>query len=565
MEYRLNNWLDSSDRDIQVSLIIAISAFSVILVRLFGPLEIASDLGTNLEAAHRLVEGLGLTVASDLNFDLNKTPDPEYLTQFPPGSSILMASLLFFEIPLAIALKIIYSLTTIIGWFSWNGIASRLLKKPIRFGSIILPLNLIIAAILPWFYTPAWTIQGTDIFLWAGTPAIVLLLFHSSLRNPQNHLVIAAGLLFGLLISFRFASYFLAFAALLILLQVNFPKFKLFLLKYLIFNTAALLFVVPISIYTNSVKDRAEGQITNLMEGTETAKSFVESLLGITQKFGSTSVMSGVVTIEDVEAIGETFFSPIYKIFWLILIFSLPFLIIKLKKTNLNTIYRDIAVSIACLPVSLVLFLTGLTFSLPWTPVGLERYYIPLNICLVLLFYELASLNNISKVIKAIFSAYIFYFLFYNLLYQPRFRDLLAGSSKSLTEDVLGFPLQKIKYPSNQIFIRDNQALLMIRKLQKRYPDSLFFVQSYRAFMYDRPSRIRRIPDKEFWQQAYVSKNTKIFWIVETDCQTICTIQDKEIPFLASMPDLKTIYLSSDKNTKIMVADLPGGYKFFKQ
>ena len=245
MKDKLRNWTNSiSQSNLQVFIVILTSAFMVILARLLGPLEISEDLSINLEASHRLIQGLGLTVASGLDFDLNQTPNPEYLTQFPPGSSILMACLLFFKIPLPISLKIIYGLTTVIGWLAWAAISCHFLTKSIRFSSITLPLHFIVAAILPLFYTPSWTIQGTDIFLWSATPWITLLLFYSSLKSSKNYFVVLAGLLFGLLVSFRYASVFLAFAALLILLQVNFPRFKICFKKYLIFLSPSLFFIL---------------------------------------------------------------------------------------------------------------------------------------------------------------------------------------------------------------------------------------------------------------------------------------------------------------------------------
>jgi hypothetical protein len=85
---------------------ILLSAALVILLRLFGPLIIHWDLSIQLEAAYRLIQGLGLTNAFSSQFDLNQPPISEYLVHFPPGLSLLVAAFLFLKIPLAIALKL---------------------------------------------------------------------------------------------------------------------------------------------------------------------------------------------------------------------------------------------------------------------------------------------------------------------------------------------------------------------------------------------------------------------------------------------------------------------------
>lgn len=106
-----------SEGNLKVFGTIFITGLFVILARVLAPVQISSDLGLQLQAAHRLVQGLGLTVALSLNFELNQPPNSEYLTHFPPALSLLVASLLFLKLPLATALKIIYGLTTVVGWF----------------------------------------------------------------------------------------------------------------------------------------------------------------------------------------------------------------------------------------------------------------------------------------------------------------------------------------------------------------------------------------------------------------------------------------------------------------
>ncbi|MEL6383761.1 MAG: hypothetical protein AAFQ89_15160, partial [Cyanobacteria bacterium J06626_18] len=96
-----------------------IAAVYVTLIRLLGPIQIHWDLSVQLDAAHRLAKGLGLTNAFSSQLDLNQPPIAETLTHFPPGLSLLVAGFLYFKIPVEVALKIIYGLATMAGWFCW--------------------------------------------------------------------------------------------------------------------------------------------------------------------------------------------------------------------------------------------------------------------------------------------------------------------------------------------------------------------------------------------------------------------------------------------------------------
>lgn len=371
----------------------------------------------------------------------------------------------------------------------------------------------------------------------------------------------------------RYISCFLAFAALLILLQVNFPKIKVCLHKYFLFLLTSLVFIAPIFIYINLVKTQTYGHVANLLNTTEKASIFTDSIHQITDSihqifkhFATTSIMSGFITTRLINIIEQSFISFAYKISCIVLIVLLPFLVIKIKKINLKAIHKDISISIACLPISLVLFLGSLTFTLSWSPIGIARYYISVNICLILIFYEIATLININRRFKVITSAFVILFLTYNLVYRPSF--LFIGKSKVLVEVVLGFrPLPTTEYPSNKIYIPDNDSLLMLRKLEQENPQALFFVQRfYSSYIYNNQSTVRRILDESFWEQAYLSKNTRIFWIVDNQqqCETICNYEGKPIKYISSLPNLKTVYISSHKKRKIMVSDLPSGYKFFE-
>ena len=243
--------------------IILLSALCVTLIKLFSPLVIHWDLSIQLETAYRFVRGLGLTNAFSSQFDLNQPPASEYLTHFPPGLSLLVSAFLFLNIPLAVALKTIYASTTMVGWLGWSIIGARCLSGPMRIASRSVPVHLMIAAILPILYTPSWTNQGTDIFLWAGVPIVLLCLLTSSRYRLRLILTVLPGLMVGLLLSFRYASAFLLIAALLLIFHQENPKLRATLTRYATFFIALSIFLIPLILYIQGVP------VNDLEQGTE--------------------------------------------------------------------------------------------------------------------------------------------------------------------------------------------------------------------------------------------------------------------------------------------------------
>ncbi|PSR19674.1 hypothetical protein C8255_00940 [filamentous cyanobacterium CCP3] len=203
---------------------VLVTAALVTVIRLFSSLPVSWDLSIQLDVAHRLAQGLGLTNALTPQVDLNLSPISKPLIHFPPGLSLLVAAFLRLGASSAIALKTIYSITIIVGCIAWAVIASRCLVASVGIGKLFVAFNWVIAVILPLVYTPSWTIQGTNIFLWAGTPVVTLLL----LFVPKSRFCLAAtvllGLMIELLLAFRYASAFLLVATFLVIAYRFFLK-----------------------------------------------------------------------------------------------------------------------------------------------------------------------------------------------------------------------------------------------------------------------------------------------------------------------------------------------------
>lgn len=571
----------------KVFVVILISAFFVTLARILAPIEMNWDEAVQLEAAHRLVKGLGLTTTFfpppyapiQIPSNLNTTPIPQYLTWWPPGFSLLVASLLFIGIPLATSLKIIYGSTTILGWFAWAIIGSHCLSKPIKIGSISLPTHLFIAAILPLFYTPAW--NGTDLFLWAGLPFVVLLLF-GAVNQKKLIYVAFAGLIFGALVAIRYSSLFIAIAAFFMLLLANYPRLIDFIKTYSVFLASSLFFILPLAIYN---KFAGSNKPTISLYNNPTDSSTIPGLpefVNFKGGFGDLSdaisnILKSASTISKLSGLPLepliTFFKSypaiilIFGTFCLLFVFLLPCLVFtKNKETSIEERQRDISLSLSLVPVSLVILLLASNFAQDYDFIGTPRYYIPVFLPAIFIAYELATkqAQNAYRLIKSGFLIFIITFLVYNIIYRPIF---VPGRIFQLSKTILGSYLiyrYDYQYPSNKIITIYDKTSAALRKLQAKNPEALFFVQDYVFYTYDGHEGLRTIPVSDFWKRAYLEKGVKIFWVVSrSKCPGICPDHiSQPITQLSSQPNLKTIYKSASEKTKILLSELPNGYKF---
>lgn len=539
-----------------------LSATFVVASRILCPFEVGWDQAIQLEAAHRLVQGLGLTstLFSTPYPDLNQTPTPNYLTWFPPGFSLAVAALISIKLPLAVSLKIIYGITTIAGWFGWAIIGCHFLSKPIRLATRSFPAHILIAVILPIFYTPNWS--GTNIFLWAGTPFFFVLLLYSVRRTSGGAPFVAlSGLLFGLLFSLRLSSAFLAIAAFIILLKAKFPYIKSFMKNYAIFIFSSFLSIIPI------FKSASTNKILPDYVSTDGLLNFSDVIYRILCNLSTISLLIPLATVLRLLRYVRKYavINYAYGIICLGGIFLLPAIIIKAKRTCVSSSRRDISVLLSFLPISLVILLIACMFVDPYNFLGTSRYYIPIMPIIIFIAYEITVLRNSPRIMKTILSAFFFIFVAYNLLYRPSF--LLTGKSLDLAQSVLGIkPVEYVHYPSNKIFSKNEYSRLILKRLQETDPEALFFVHNHPLYIYTGSHKLRPIFGSGFWKQAYLSKKTRIYLVSSTPyCDGIYDTGDEEnkpIKELSSLPGIRRIFKDPYSKTEILVSDLPCGYRF---
>lgn len=568
--------------------IMLITAAYVVVARLLGPLKMTWDLSIQLEAAYRFAAGLGLTNAFSSQFDVSQPPVSEYLTHFPPGLSLLVSFFLFFKIPLAIALKIIYATTTIVGWLGWAVVGSYCLSSPIKIGPKLLSGNLFIAAILPVFYTPSWTEQGTDIFLWAGIPIVVLLLLNSFRGLAWPIATALSGVIFSLLLTFRYASGFLLIAAFLIIVYAGFPKFQSIYRRFAVFGLASLVFTIPMMLYirgvsATSVEEVASNDLFQTHGGRYLSSNPLELVFdSIAKIFSSLSnlfILTGI-TSRRLDFL-DSYPSIWNDIFGLILFVFILLLSLRLVKNRADQIVipeKEIPVSLSLSLSAFLLFSVAIVFIVSYSPFVIERYYLPVILCFILLMYRVSTAINFERFFSWLARGFIAIFILYNL-FKPIYHSLF-GDVSDLMSGVLALNrVSEIQYPSNEILFTHQESLnFLISTETQEASNAVFFLQSYPMYMsfwkFQDPLKFRRIPDEGFWENAYLSEPTKIFWVVnEDECPSICASSgnfnsddpETSIQNLASLPNLKTVFTSPQEEVRVMVSDLPAGYHFVEK
>ena len=194
------------------------SATVVAVARFLSVAKPSHDLSYQLEAAQNLLAGNGLTFFQHFSANLAEPGRLVTLTHFPAGYSLLAAALMGVGLDVGMIIKVLGAAATVIGWLGWGRLAAAYFRT-----ATLTPMSRFAASAIaigtPVLFTPAW--GGTDVFLWAIAPWVVLLVTTpGALQRPTLAVDWFIGLLCGLAFLFRYASVFLAaFAAGVVLWQ----------------------------------------------------------------------------------------------------------------------------------------------------------------------------------------------------------------------------------------------------------------------------------------------------------------------------------------------------------
>jgi hypothetical protein len=561
---------------------ILLSAVLVVATRVIAPFEVGRDQSLQLEAAYRLVEGLGLTSSRyvDQPLDLTLAPQPRWLTSWPPGFSLLIAAPLWLGASLLVSLRVIYAAATLAGWGGWALLASQLLAGPVGGGSRGKLLLTYTAAFAPLFVTPVW--HGTDLFLWAGVPWMVLLLTRGAAGRTPLRSPALAGLLVGFLCTIRYASLFLALAASLILLPISLPDWKLYLKRAATFWLSSLVFLVPLTLYLQGCTlhgARPPAMIDPAERDASDSAPFYR-VLHLVHTPGLISLLSGTDLART--AVTKLDYTPLNRAVGtgsLVLIFLLPLIVSRRRSAVGSRAQHMLALSISLLPAALVLCLTAIALVATTNLLGEERYFQPLQLCTPLLFGYLMSRPDSPRPVRAAAGMLLVPFVLHVAAYMPA-KALRPESRPDAIRTVLGYRWERdtssagssprARYPSHQVFSAKENSRAALVQLHARYPHALFLVDNYTPYVYDHfrdggPApgiELRPVPEpsSRFWDRAYTSRPMKLFWVLDRSPRYQPYIPDRMAALGASKP--ATIFLDQYEKTEIVMSDLPAGHRF---
>jgi hypothetical protein len=540
-----------------------ISAIVITAARIAAPYDVGHDEGQQLEAAHRLAAGLGVTSTNSLpdSYDITKDPPPKVITWWPPGYSVLVGAFLAAGLPLLVTLKVIKTAVMLAGWAGWAVLAGNCLRKPIIVRGRSYPLHIVATVLLPAFFSPVW--DGTDLFLWASVPWIVLLLLtsRSALIQPA-----IAGMLFGMVSTFRYASLFLGPGAALIILWQSYPNTRTFLRRFGIFACASLVFFVPLAGYLTYFNHSPDG-LPGLLPEEELAQPIGTTVKWILLSTSTASmlILASPLARQALLALDNEAVLAVAGGLTILLVATLPFLLLRLRSKSAD-LGIDIALCGSFLGFSLLSVLCatskGLFLSIP-------RYYEPLAFFGVFTAYWVLTSEDSNWKLKAaaaaafsVFALHVFVLLPW-LMARPQSRWQVTKRVLSYTpaaQTALMSTSHPVSYPSFSIYSRKESSRRKVQELRRQNPRALVFAENYSYFTYDGESAVsgpgkrlfRPLPEAGYWNRAYTSEALKVYWVMQ---------RGSGLDFIP--PAERTLVWADDfEKTEIFESSFPAGHRF---
>ena len=178
------------------------------------------DLALQIQAAHNLLAGNGLSLYRHVGPDLAGPATLITLTHFPSGYSLCAAALMALGVSVGMVVKVLGAAATMLGWWGWGKLAYPFFREGLKRSPVWKWAGFAIAISSPLLFTAAW--GGTDIFLWAAVPWVLDWVVRASDENVPGGRWLdgLAGAVCGLCMLMRYASLFLAvYVAFLMLWQ----------------------------------------------------------------------------------------------------------------------------------------------------------------------------------------------------------------------------------------------------------------------------------------------------------------------------------------------------------
>jgi hypothetical protein len=531
-----------------------VAALLLVALRVLTPFAVGSDQAVQFEGAIRLASGLGLTTTSVTPpADLTQPVTPQYITRWPPGLSLTIALLLVLGLPLAAAAKFLFAAITLAGWYGWAVLARRTLAGAAPVGVPGRAAAALVSAAIPLFLTPGW--GASDIFLWAGVPFFILLLARRREERQWKYEALA-GLLFGVLFAFRYASGFLMLLAAFILIYTSLPRWIELLKRGVVLAAFSALLAVPVLAFIRAKSDTGSA-VPNVVPEQVAAPDLATKARWIVAQLPAAWQLSPGLSYIDVLArrAASDRISIAAGIAALLFFAGMPLAARRVRAT-------DLVVCTAMAPIALVVFLASLYDGLL---LSISRYYEPAAMCTVAVLPVLAAGRSrlvvgwISRAALVALVVYVCVYLPLRIADPRRRAEALkdtVGYNSTASAGAGGAPTRGVA----SLYTRAEETDSRIVQLSIDNPGALFVVQPYPRVVlsqFDRTSRppggnLRPYGPPAYWGQAYTSMAVRIFWVVypQTDLSSLGLQTDGPL------------YESREEQVKIVLSDLPAGHRF---
>lgn len=508
---------DASGAGRHIGRFLLAGALAVLLIRLMAPLQIGKDQAQQLEAGMRFAAGAGITgtsAAKPAGPDITPDPEPRKLTQWPPGLSVTIAGFLRCGIPLLVSLKLLGAGLTLAGWLGWMRwsqplLAELHLRPPSR------TIVFLASFLTPLLYTPLWS--GTDIFLWAGVPWVLLLLTRPAGAPRPIAAAAMAGILVGLCFWFRYAGAFLGLVGVLVLLYLLWPDWRALLGRIAAFGGTSTLLALPVLVFMKTDYVPLSDVYDAALDAGETSRILSTTHHTIRLIFG---------TLLPEAFLARWNWQPAFQAAGMLSLLALLAAPVLAALRMPNSPARTRVVILLILPAALIVFLAAVSrgFFL-----GVPRYYEPVQLCWVLA--ALVFLGGRggaawgARLIAALFAVHLLGVTPLRAL-RPEGREsvirLVAGYVPSRAASLHSTSVPVSFFEPGRLFAVRAATREKIQALYQAHPEALFWAENYPLYIYDgwpggpQPgAALRPLPPLPYLLKAYSPRDRTIFAVLE--------------------------------------------------
>jgi hypothetical protein len=557
------------------------SAAVVTVLRFLNAEAPGYDLALQIEAAHNLLAGNGLSLYRQAGSDLAGPATLITLTHFPSGYSLCAAALMAIGVSVGMVVKVLGAAGTMLGWWGWGKLAYPFFSEGLKRSPVWKWAAFAIAVSSPLLFTIWW--GGTDIFLWAAVPWVLNWVVRAADENAIRGRWFdgLAGALCGLCVLMRYASLFLAVYVAFLMLWQSRMRFQVLTRRWGFFGLAllpALAVQVSIILFRSNAPEIGVGGLSlNHGLGFAVRRVWDGVPLLSTANYPWVFWLSwrGLNGLFSSEVAGPLPWQLGITLATLVLLV----LLVKTYGVGLLAASRDPRIVPLGLFVALPLVLWG-CMTLGYNDyLADQRYYWPLVPLSVFVFYSLASLTDVPKrkrltrVLQRFGVFYLTGYIAMSLAYMVFF--FLPGErGTNQRQKLMANELRH--WPSMSVTYEFSPARRFVMRLLNGQPDTLLLTSKAGWFYWDPTvdrSRLYELNCQRL-QATYLSGPARIIILTFDDGRPLelwypvgCMngMNDKCESLRADcferLPDLKLLQRFPEERVKVLETRVPAGMR----